>query len=43
MENKPFGSYCAEIVRNILLSQEPKEGKRLYKRLKELEIKNNIK
>lgn len=43
MKNKPFGSYCAEIVRNILVSQDPKEDKRLYEKLKELEIKNNKK
>lgn len=40
MKNRHLGSYGAEIVRNILVSQDPKESKRLYKELRELENQN---
>ena len=40
MENGNLGSYGAEIVRNILVSQDPKESKELFNKLRELEGKN---
>lgn len=41
MKNRDLGVHGAEIVRNILLSKDPKDIKRLYKELREVEIQNN--
>lgn len=41
MKNKDLGGYCSEIVRNILVSQDPKESKELYRKLREAENENN--
>ena len=39
--NISLGSYGSEIVRDILVSRDPIESKRLFKKLRELETQNN--
>lgn len=41
-KDRSLGCYGAEIVRSILVSQDPEESKRLFKELRELETRNIV-